>query len=68
VDYDAWLIYTASLTRTPGGTAMWPHIEEVLTPTIVDLINERLDQHPEELSMIQLVTLFRINGSRDGIA
>jgi len=38
------------------------------TPTIASLINERLDQHPDEQSMLQLVLLFRINGSRDGDA
>jgi hypothetical protein len=68
VDYDAWLVYTASLTRTPGGAAMWPHIETVITPTIAKLINERLGQHPDEQSYIELVPLFRINGSRDSAA
>ena len=33
-DYYAWLKYTASLFRTPGGDAMWPYFEGVLTPTI----------------------------------
>ncbi len=68
VDYDAWLVYTASLTRTPGGAAIWPQIEAVITPTIAELINERLDQYPDEKSYIQLVPLFKINGSHDGDA
>jgi hypothetical protein len=68
VDHDAWLVYTASLTRTPGGAAMWPQIEAVITPTIATLINERLDQYPDEPSYIELVPIFEINGSHDGDA
>lgn len=68
VDYDAWLIYTASLTRTPGGAAMWPEIEAVITPTISGLINERLTQYPDDPSMIQLVPIFEHNESRDDAA
>ena len=68
VDYDAWLVYTASPARTPGGAAMWIHIAAVITPTISKLINEHLEQHPDLPSMIQLVPLFRHSGSRDGAA
>ena len=68
VDYDAWLKYTVSLARTPGGAAMWPHCEAVITPTVADIINEQLDQHPDHPSFIQLVPLFRHSGSRDGAA
>jgi len=68
VDYDAWLVYTASLTRTPGGAALWPQIEAVITPTIATLINERLDQYPDEKSYIELVPIFKINESRGGAA
>ncbi len=68
VDYDAWLKYTVSLARAPGGAEMWPHIETVITPTIATLINQQLDQHPDHPSLIQLIPLFRHDGSRDGAA
>lgn len=68
VDFDAWLTYTASLARTPGGAAIWPHVEAVITPTIAKLIKEEVDQHPDRPSFIELVPLFRRDGSgeRDG--
>jgi hypothetical protein len=49
-----------------GGAAMWPKIEVVITPTIKNLINDRLDQHPDDQSMIDLVPIFRINKTRNG--
>ena len=39
-DDDAWLKYTASLLRTPGGAAIWHYLEAVITPTIRELIND----------------------------
>ena len=63
VDFDAWLTYTVSLARTPGGAAMWPHVEAVITPTIAKLINEELEQYPDRPSFIELVPLFRGDGS-----
>ena len=68
VDFDAWLTYTASLARTPGGFAIWPQVEAVITPTIAKLINDELDRHPDRPSFIELVPLFRrdASGERDG--
>jgi hypothetical protein len=43
---------------------MWPHLEAVLTPTIVAVINEEVGRHPDDLSFIQLVPLIRHDGSR----
>ena len=62
VDFDAWLTYTASLARTPGGAAIWPHVAAVITPTIAKLIKEEVDQHPDRPSFIELVPLFRRDG------
>ena len=59
VDYDAWLAYTASLLRTPGGFAMWRHCQAVITPTIADIINQELDRDPDAPSFTDLIPLFR---------
>ena len=64
VDYDAWLKYTASLVTTPGGAALWPHAEAVITPTVRNLINDFLERNPDHPSFIQLVPLFRYEAPR----
>lgn len=64
VDYDAWLEYTLAITRTPGGTTMWRHCETVITPTIADVINEGLRNHPAEPSFIERVPFFRADRER----
>jgi hypothetical protein len=61
VDFDAWLDYTASLLRTPGGAAMWPHCEQVITPTIANLINTELSQNNAP-SFIQRIPIFLTKG------
>ena len=65
-DYDAWLQYTASLFRTPGGAAMWPHFERVLTPTIRDCLDDYLNGNPDQPSFLQLMPMFRCDGSCGG--
>ena len=57
-DYDAWLAYTASLLRTPGGSVMWRHCETVITPSIADIINRELDRDPDAPSFTELIPLF----------
>lgn len=64
VDFDAWLYYTASLLRTPGGAEMWPHCEKVITPTVADLINNELTKHTADPSFIDLIPLFKV-GEKD---
>lgn len=59
VDYDAWLDYTASLIKTPGGGAMWLHCEKVITPTLGNLINEYVISHPTTPSFIERIPIFR---------
>jgi hypothetical protein len=58
-DYDAWLKYTTSLFRTPGGAAMWPDCERVLTPTIRDCISDSLKRNPDQPSFLELLPLFK---------
>jgi hypothetical protein len=62
-DYDAWLQYTASLFKTPGGAAMWPYFENVLTPTIRDCLHDYLEGNPDQASFLQLMPMFRYEGS-----
>ena len=66
VDHDAWLKYTASLARTPGGASMWPHVEAVITPTIQNLINDEIARYPDDPSMIELVPLFKHDAAGEG--
>jgi hypothetical protein len=61
-DYDAWLMYTASLFRTPGGSAMWPFLERVLTPTIRSCLSDYLKQNPEHPSFLDVMPMFRCDG------
>jgi hypothetical protein len=61
-DYDAWLMYTASLFRTPGGSAMWPFLESVITPTIRQCLDDYLRGNPDQPSFLQLMPMFRWDG------
>jgi hypothetical protein len=58
VDYDAWLRYTAVLFECPGGRAIWPIIESLITPTVRDLMNEYREQNPNLPSYQDLNPLF----------
>ena len=58
-DYDAWLAYSASLVKTPGGAAIWPYIEAIFTPPVVKVINARLAQDPAHPSFLDMVPFFR---------
>lgn len=62
VDFDAWLDYTASLLRTPGGAEMWPHCEKVITPTIANLINTELEEN-QAPSFIERIPIFSTRGA-----
>ena len=59
VDYDAWLSYTASLVRTPGGAALWPVAKLVITPTVCALIDDYLKRNPNQPSFLEVNSLFR---------
>jgi hypothetical protein len=67
-DYDAWLTYTASLFRTPGGAAMWPYLEQVLTPTIRECLDDYLKGNPDEPSFLQVMPMFRCDGPRSEVS
>jgi hypothetical protein len=59
VDYDAWLSFTASLVKTPGGAALWPTAKAIITPTVCDVIDDYLEHNPNQPSFIELNPLFK---------
>jgi hypothetical protein len=59
VDYNAWLAFTASLVKTPGGSALWPIAKTIVTPTLSRVIDEYLERHPNQPSFIELNPLFK---------
>ena len=65
VDFEAWLFYTASLMRTPGGREMWRHCEKVITPTIAGLVNEEIGRDTEQPSFIDMIPLFKVTARDD---
>jgi len=58
VDFDAWLSYTASLVKTPGGGALWPIAKTVITPTVTEVIDAHLTRNPDQRSFIDLNVMF----------
>ena len=65
VDYDAWLAFTASLVKSPGGSTLWPTAKAIITPTVCDVIERYLERHPNQPSFIELNPLFK-SGSVTG--
>jgi len=59
VDHDAWLEWTAALTRTPGGGEIWLQIQTLITPTIAKLVNDHLEVHPDPPSVLELMPVFQ---------
>jgi len=59
VDYDAWLSFTASLVKTPGGSTLWPTAKAIITPTVCDVIDGYLEHNPNQPSFIELNPLFK---------
>ena len=59
VDYDAWLSFTASLVKTPGGSALWPTAKAIITPTVCAVIEGYLARNPNQPSFIALNPLFK---------
>ena len=65
VDYDAWLSYTASLVRTPGGAALWSVAKSVITPTVSAVIDDHLKRNPNQPSFLELNSLFKTEPAED---
>jgi hypothetical protein len=58
VDYQAWIYYTSTLLQTPGGTAVWRYVENTITPTIKNVLNQFLVDNPNTPSWIELNPFF----------
>ena len=41
-DYDVWISFIASVLRTPGGRILWREIEHYFTPSIRNVLGERM--------------------------
>jgi hypothetical protein len=58
VDQHTWLIWTASLLRTPGGQAAWPQIQNAVTPTITQLLEKHFSDEPDGPTVFDLMPVF----------
>lgn len=55
VNYEAWLVYTAAILRTPGGAIAWPQVSSIVSPTIVDELARFLAEHPDQPSLLDVM-------------
>ena len=62
VDFDAWMSFTGGIIKSPGGAAIWGHMQLTVTPTVRGLINDHITDNPEAPSFIETVPLFNYNG------
>lgn len=62
VDYEPWLKWVTALLRSPGGAVMWSDLSAMITPTVAKLINEQLDQYPDDPSVLETMPIFKYNG------
>jgi len=58
VDYEAWLSWTGCILRTPGGKAIWPMMEPVITPTIAVVLKKHLEEYPDAPPLLDLMPVF----------
>ena len=54
VDFEAWKAYGAGSLITPGGKEAWKYNREQLTPTVVNLLEKYLEEHPDTKSYIEM--------------
>ena len=54
-NYEAWLVYTAAILRTPGGAAVWPQVAAIVSPTIADELHRFLQEHPDGPSLLEVM-------------
>lgn len=59
VDFQSWLLYTAGVIKTPGGTEIWAQAKKLISPTIRDVIDEGLATYSSEPSFLDHIPLFR---------
>ena len=61
-NYEAWLAYTASILRTPGGAEVWPQVAAIVEPTIRNALQEHLASQPDQPSLIELMPVMDTTG------
>ena len=61
VDYDAWLHYTATVIKTPGGQQAWAYLESTITPTVRKVVDDYLAANPDLISYIDLNPFFKVD-------
>jgi hypothetical protein len=49
VDFEAWIAHVASTLITPGGKVAWGFNRNTITPTVVALLDNYIDEHPDML-------------------
>lgn len=62
VDFDAWMSFTGGIIKSPGGAAIWSHMQPTITPTIRGLINDYIADNTEVPSFIEIMPLFKHSG------
>jgi len=55
VNYEAWLVYTAAILRTPGGSIVWPQVSAIVSPTIADELANFLADRPDGPSLLEVM-------------
>ncbi len=68
VNYEAWLVYTAAILRTPGGAVAWPQVAAVVSPDIADELKKFLADNPDGPSLLELMPVMDARAWKDGDA
>ena len=58
VDFEAWVAYTAGVTKTPGGAEIWAQAKKLITPTVREVIDQGLADHSDLPSFLEQIPLF----------
>ena len=67
VDHEAWLVWTASMLRTPGGQVVWPQLQNAVAPTIIQLLTKHLNDVPEGPTVLELMPVFLKSSKENAI-
>lgn len=52
-DYDKWIGFVASVLRTPGGARAWKEAQGWLTPSVVSVLNDRIQEDRDEPCFVE---------------
>ena len=47
IDFEAWVSHIASTLITPGGKIAWGYNRNTITPTVIELIEKYIREHPD---------------------